>query len=477
MSHFINILIFIFASILAGCAVVSNARQEQRNVADKTSCDALCKTNSINLTNLSLENLVTIALSNRPSVVSAKLAVEDARLALKQLASDAPVVSATPWTAAKSSVSASHSESSKIADDLDDLRFSTDGSFSGSISLSLLVYDFGRYGASASAAAEEVVSAEKSLVDVGFKVFEEVSSAYFTLHEKAALLEVAYTNEFEYSEHLKRAEDSLAVGEAKQLDVTRARLDLSRAKEATIASSNAVITAGAEFLRAMGLDAVHGDFYEVLPPPSDRLGLMRKAFASTSFSADEAFSFAQTNSPAIAIARARLRSASSRVDYAIADLRPSISAGASLKFTDPVWAWSWAVDAAQSLFQGFRKTTAVERSVVSMKIASSNVDEAQQAVSEAIEIALADRDNSLKARDTARTSLRQARENLDTVKMQYQLGDVSRIEFTEGVSAFVDALGSNISAFYGQQRAEAQLFSLLGLKPVYSQSDVRGLNE
>jgi outer membrane protein TolC len=135
------------------------------------------------------------------------------------------------------------------------------------------------------------------------------------------------------------------------------------------------------------------------------------------------------------------------------------------------------VDAAQSLFQGFRKTTAVERSVVSMKIASSNVDEAQQTVSEAIEIALADRDNSLKARDTARTSLRQARENLDTVKMQYQLGDVSRIEFTEGVSAFVDALGSSISAFYGQQRAEAQLFSLLGLKPVYSQSDVRGLNE
>lgn len=462
------------ACLFAGCSVISNARKAQKEVAAKSGENSPAATNAVRLVDLTLENLVTIAMSNRPAVVAARLAVEDARLALKQLAADAPVVSTTPWTSPRASLDVGHSESSDIADDIDDLKFSTDGSMSGSISMSLLIYDFGRYSASAAAAAEEVVSAEKTLVDVGFSVFEEVSTTYFTLHEKSALLEVAYTNEFEYSEHLKRAEDALSVGEGKKLDVTRAKLDLSRAREQTIAASNAVVTAGAEFLRAIGVDAVCGDFNEVLPPGGERLAVMRKAFSASEYTAADAFAFARTNAPSTAIARARLRAASSKVDYAIADLRPSVSASASFRFTDPVWVWGWAVDGAQSLFQGFRKTTAVERSVVAMKSAASAVDEAEQELSKSIEIAVADRDNSVKARDTARTSLREARENLATVKTQYALGDVSRIEFTESVSDFVSALGSRVSAFYSEQRAEARLFSLLGSRPVYREAEVRG---
>ncbi len=466
--------IALLACLFAGCSVVSNARKAQRDVCAKSAENAPAPTNTVSLAGLTLENLVTVAMSNRPSVVTARLAVEDARLALKQIAADAPVVSRTPWTSPKVSVSAGHSESSDFADDIDDLKFSTDGSMSGSISMSLLIYDFGRYGASAAAAAEDVVSAEKTLSDVGFAVFEEVSAAYFNLHEKSALLEVAYTNEFEYSEHLKRAEDSLAVGEGKRLDVTRAKLDLSRAREQTIAASNAVVTAGAEFLRAIGVDAVRGDFNEVLPAGSERLAVMRKAFSASGYTAADAFAFARTNAPSTAIARARLRAASSKVDYAIADLRPSVSASASFRFTDPVWVWGWAAEGVQSLFQGFRKTTAVERSVVAMKSAAFAVDEAEQELSKLIEIAVADRDNSVKARDTARTSLKEARENLATVKTQYSLGDVSRIEFTESVSDFVSALGSRVSAFYSEQRAEARLFSLLGAKPVYREADVKG---
>lgn len=467
-------LIFTLAFFHAGCSVISGARKAQEEVSSKSREDAPALAGQVDLAGLSLEELVSVAMSNRPSVVAARLAVEDARLALKQLAADAPVVSRTPWTSPRLSVAAGHSEASDAVGDLDDLRFSTDGSMSGTVSLDLLVYDFGRYGAAAAEAAENVVAAEKALVDTGFSVFGEVSAAYFTLHEKSALLEVAYTNEYEYLEHLHRAEDSLAVGEGKMLDVTRAKLDLSRARETTIAASNSVVIAGAEFLRAMGVETVRGDFNDILPSGSGSLATMYKAFSASRYTADEAFFFARTNSPSVSIARAKLRAASSKVDRCIADLGPTLSAGASFRFTDPLWAWGWAVDAAQSLFQGFRKTTAVERSVVAMRSAASAVDEVEQELSKAIEIAVAERDNSVKARDTARTSLKEARENLATVKTQYALGDVSRIEFTESVSDFVSALGSSVSAFYGEQRAEARLFSLLGSMPVYSEDEVKG---
>jgi outer membrane protein TolC len=108
----------------------------------------------------------------------------------------------------------------------------TDGGASAGLSLDVLVYDFGRNSARAKAAAENLVSSELSLLNAGYDVFGEVASAYFTVLEKDALLEVAYTNEYECALQLEQAEALFESGEGQQLDVLRSRLDLAEAKEA-----------------------------------------------------------------------------------------------------------------------------------------------------------------------------------------------------------------------------------------------------
>jgi outer membrane protein TolC len=104
-----------------------------------------------------------------------------------------------------------------------------------------------------------------------------------------------------------------------------------------------------------------------------------------------------------------------------------------------------------------------------MRQAAATVDEQEQILSRSLEVAIAGRDNAVKALDTANASVVDARENLKTVKAQYFEGDADRIEFTAAVAAYTKALGNRVSAFYAGQRAEARLFRITGRKPVWTE--------
>lgn len=452
------------ALAVVGCSTVERAREAQRGARGRGVGEAV-EDKTPPEYGSSLSNLVEFALANRPSVALARLAVEDARLALKEIRANAPLASSTPWNAVGASVVGGYSASS-AATHLSDLEGKTRGSWSSSLSLDILLWDFGRNDASVRAQAERVAAAELSLVKAGYAVFDEVAGAYFERLKAAALLEVAFTNVQMRAEHLDRAKARLEQGEAQKLDVTRARLDYAEAVESVVSASNQLVTATADLAASLGLDTgSNGGIppYGAIPPGSRP----RRVFAETSEGVRELFAFARTNEPAMQVSRAKLRAASAAVDYAIADLGPTFGASLSLNWTDPMWYWRWGVDAAQSLFTGWRRTAAVDRATVALESASAEVDAAELALSFSIEQAVAERDNASEALASATASVRSAKENLDTVTEQLSVGDASRIEYTDAVADFVSSLASCERAFYRGQIAEARLFALLGLRPEY----------
>ena len=447
----------------AGCATVKRAHDAQeetrgRGVGEVAAAKFAPDAGS------SLSNLVEFAMENRPSIVSARLAVEDARLALKEIRSNAPLASSTPWNAVGASAGGGYSAAS-ASTHLRDLEGKTRGGWSGALSLDILVWDFGRNDANVRAQAERVAAAELSLVKAGYSVFEQVSVAYFERLQAAALLEVAFTNVQMRTDHLDRARARLEQGEAQKLDVTRARLDLAEAVEEVVAASNRLGTATADLAASIGLETGVGCFASRSALLSG--GRPEKAFAETREGARELFAFARTNEPSMQVSRAKLRAASAAVDYAVADLGPTLNASLSLNWTDPLWYGRWGVDAAQSLFTGFRKTTAVDRATVALRSAAADVDAAELELSLSVEQAVAERDSAREALFSASASVRSARENLDTVTEQLSVGDASRIEYTDAVAAYVAALASCERAFYSGQIVEARLFALLGLMPQY----------
>ena len=472
MNRVERMLVFLLAAALAGCGTVRRARDAQTRLAPRGAdrADAARPAPQVDLRGAPLRALVEFALTNRPSMVSAALDVKDARLALRQIAADAPIASATPWNAADVSATTGYSETSPQAK-FDDLGHTRKGKATAGLSVDLLVWDFGRNAADARAQAEKVVAAELALVREGYAVFDEVSAGYFALVRNAALYEVACTNELEYLAHLAQAEDRLALGEAKEVDVTRARLDLAKARQDVVAASNDVVTAGTELMAAMGVEAGSGTAASVVGVPAGGFARRLRALPESAADVSALYALAVTNAPDMRIARARLRAASAEVDAAVADLMPKVSASVSLNWVDPLWYWNWGANAAQALFTGGRRRTAVDRAVVALEASAASVSAAEQQLSHDLSLAVAERDNAAEARRTAQTSLREARENLALVKAQYDLGDASRVDFSDAVSALARACGDSLSAHYRAQTAEARIFRLTGSDPVYPEEE------
>ena len=142
---------------VAGCGTIFNAREAQKAVKDKG--EGICSdvaSSKLDLADYSLHELVDFAMTNRPSMVAAALAVVDAHLALKEIEADAPLVSGTPWNSPHVGASLGYSESS-LADHR--LRSKTTGNASAGLSLDVLVYDFGRNQAQADAQVERLIAA------------------------------------------------------------------------------------------------------------------------------------------------------------------------------------------------------------------------------------------------------------------------------------------------------------------------------
>ena len=444
------------ASILAGCGTIERARQAQREMAAFTNDVAAAAATSprVSLLGRSLQEYVEFASTNRPNVEAARLAVSNAVLALMTVTSD---------RALQARLSGGYSQATANTHEFS--WHQRRGKGTADISFDLLICDFGRIDAREKSAREDLIAAKLALADAELRVLDEVCQAYFTVLRNDALLEVARTNEYMHSEHLRQAESLFGAGEAKKLDVLKARVDLSDARLETINASNEVVTAGAEFLRTLGLESDRASRADVLAVASNTLETAVAELAATSYNAVEALQIARTNSPSLMVQRARLRAAVADVDYAVADLMPEVTLSSAFSFADPAWNWSWGFRAVQTLIDGLRKQHAVDMAVVAMKAAHTAVEEAEQTLSCDLAVAAAVRDNARQSLATARVEVEQARENFDNVMAQYRVGDASRLDFTDAAGALASALGARVRAFYAAEMAEAQLVRLTGRDP------------
>jgi outer membrane protein TolC len=107
-----------------------------------------------------------------------------------------------------------------------------------------------------------------------------------------------------------------------------------------------------------------------------------------------------------------------------------------------------------------------------MRSAAAEVQNAEQALSRDLEVAISKRDDARESRTTARESFAQARQNYEQVRIQYKLGEANRVDFSVAVADFVKSWGNRISAFYQGQRAEAEIFALIGMFPEYEEKIV-----
>jgi outer membrane protein TolC len=432
---------------LCGCQTVKMARQAQ-SATDRLPGETTVTAAQAHLESASsyaLTNLEQIARTYHPSMLQAQQAIVSARLQCRMIhSSRLPQITAS-GTYDRSTQNSSGRRPSST-------RMS--GSWSGSLGLDLLLYDFGKLDSQEKQALQSLIAAEEQLRVTELELTFNVRSAFFEYLRSEELCRVALESEKQFAQHLEEARTMVQVGTRRQYDVTKAEVDWGNARMNVITYNNGLLVARAQLNRALGL-ADAPDYLigkgEMPPHPERVEALMAKA---------------RDNAPSLAVLRARERAASAYVDQTIADLYPDLSLGADAGFSGRgfplTWNFSWALRVVQNIFDGHRKTARIDDAVTQLRSARASVSNEEQATFLSLMNAVTQRESAEKKLEVSELIQRQAIENLDIVNEQYRVGVSSSIERTDAQVTVTQAKADVVRARYDDQAARARIAWLIG---------------
>jgi len=440
--------VFFLAAGLCGCGTIKQAHQAQSE-NDRLPGESTVTAAHAGLADSgphALTNLEQIARLYHPSVCKARQAVESAKLQIHTVrAGRLPALSASGTYNRNTQNSWGQTAETEMQ-----------GSWNGSLSLDLLLYDFGKLNAQEKKAVEGLIASERQLRQTELDVTYDVQTAFFELLRAAELYRVSFESQRQYAEHLEEARIMAEVGTRRPYDVTKAQVDLGNARLDVITASNTLFTARAQLDRNLGLTERTGFEIGYGSMPTNAAGI------------DALMALARQNTPSLAVLEAKTRAASFAIDQAIAELYPDLSLGADASLAGRgfpfAWNYSWATRIAQDLFTGYRKTDTIKSAIADLRIARANQADAEQSLYLQIVQAVAQRESSQKSLEVSEMILSQSKENLDIVNEQYRVGLASSIERTDAQVALTKAQGDVVRARYDRQLALARIAYLTGQK-------------
>lgn len=430
-----------------GCADIAAARRAQDASAAPPG-ERTIKAKDVGLDSadaqLTLDRGLEISLASNSSIAASHARVESAEARIKELRGPlGPQVSVSAdyrasWVGGGGKTSTrqdSHSEG---------------------ISLSQLLFDFGKTSAQAKQASDQYVAALSDLQNQRNDIALGYLSAHFGVLKQQGLVRVAEENVKQFEKRLEQVEGFVKAGIRIRYDVTKAQVDLGNARLQLVQARTALTKQRATLENALGL-AEDAPFRLVDGSLAD-LGL-------DDFGA--LLAKARDSHPKLAALVSRESAASSALDAAVADLAPSISFQGALDgsgdlVSPTVWsaflspAFNWV------LFNGGAKSARVREAIGALREARANRAQEEQQVFLDLRQAVSLRDDAKERLSITTLTLKSAQENSDLVQGLYAAGRASSVELTDAQVALSKAQGDQVTAQYDYQIAIATVLRAIG---------------
>lgn len=435
--------------LFSGCSSVHSAREAQ-DISKISAGERTVTAVEVGLSKdapLSLNRALEIALVYHPSIVQARQSLVSADKQFKDaIAGYLPSVNASAGYRKGTSNNSVASASNKSKD-----------SYSASVSLNQLIYDFGKTPASIRQAYESKLSTEALLKSTENNIVYNTRQAYYDLIKQQALVKVAEETVHQFQVHLEQTQNLFEVGRRIKYDITKAKVDLGTARIDLINARNTLTTARAVLNNTLGLAEDPG--YIVQEPPSEE-------FKNHSF--EELIKIARKNQPELVAKLAQERGASAAVDQAIADLYPSLSLNGSYSWSGSkfplVWNWSLGSVLGWNIFSGFQKNNQIDKAVANLRTTRAARAELEQRIYLDLTRAVAQLESAGERLTLAQLTVQQAEENLNLVNERYKIGKASSIELTDAQVALMNSRVSHIQAAFDYQTAVALIKKTIGGK-------------
>ncbi len=387
---------------------------------------------------LTLERCVGIALAKHPNIAASAntITVNESRVGQAE-ASYYPRVN---WTAG--------------------YRRTSPGSldkYSGSITLSQNIYDFGKTPAQVSVQKWNLESAGSDLQDVSDQIIFNVRQAYYGVLQAQRNRDVAAETVRQFGQHLEQARGFYEVGSKPKFDVTRAEVDLSNARLGLIRSENALRIAIVNLNNAMGIPAAPEYAIE------DSLSFQRY-----SITLEDATKRAYESRPDLRSATARKQAAEASVRLAKSGHYPELTGSASYNWEGESFpldhGWDVGATLAFPLFSGFSTRYQVEESGAALNVLLANEELLRQTILLEVQQAYLNLKEAEERIPAAELVVKQAEENLDIANGRYTAGVGSPIEVTDAEVALSSAKTAYIQALYDYRIAQASLEKSMGAR-------------
>jgi outer membrane protein len=415
------------------------------------------------LPEMSLEQLIQIALDNQPNIRSAQAALEgaDARVGIARSGYFPVIGTTTTYNRQTSNQAggvnpATGNVSRRSVTGISRNRQDFTARFSQN------VFDSFRRESNIQAAREDQTAAKFDLSTTRQDVVLDVQTAYYNYLLARRLVEVNQEAVRRNIQSLERARGFFEVGTRPKIDVTRAQVDLANAELALVRARNGVAVTFATLNNAIGVP--EHPFYRVpgeleIPPPTVK-------FEELVATLEESIRIALDNRTEIRALRARIRSAEANLTLAKRNFLPSVSADANWNYRgqDLPYAPNWVVGATLTVpILNPPLFSEVDEAAANLASAQASEEITAQNVALEVQQSLVDLVSARERIRTAEVLLTQARENLDLAQGRYQVGVGPLIDVTDAELALTQAESENIQSIVDFKLSEARLRKAMGL--------------
>jgi outer membrane protein len=406
-------------------------------------------------TKLTLRECVDTALKNQPAIRAAQQNVNAGRGRETQAVS--PFF---PQVSASTGYSESHALGGAFGE-------SITKSYTTTLSMNQLLYDFGKTGNTLDATRWSTRSYEHDLERTVQDVVLNVKQAYYALLAAKKLVEVAQKTIEQTESHLKQAEAFFHAGSKPRFDVTRAEVEVNTARLGLINAMNGVRIRTIVLNNAMGIDPGQATEIEGQLPAVTAITTLEQAQAD-----------ALKNRPEMLKAEADIEAAKARLRAEESNYFPTLSANGAYNWATGTQdlgefngvplggraqdSWNAGVILSVPLFQGGLTKGRVSEARANLIAIEVQRDAARQTVLLEVNQSYADMESAKVRIDVMESSLQKARDNLEIAQGRYEAGFGPYLEVTDAQLSAVNAETDRVQALYDYFLAAARLQKATG---------------
>lgn len=397
------------------------------------------------LIGLSLEECLSLALANHPSLKRAKSSTRDIAAQLEALR-------------ANKRVTLGLTGSARYNGDYDywDDRYHNE---TVSLTASKLLYDTGRNRLQQEIRAESLKGSLETERNTQITVAANAKRAYYDLVLKLLNRDVEREKLANLEEHLRTAEGFYEVGNSAFIEVTKAQADVSSARVSLLKAENDILVSQEALRVAMGSDS------------AGSISLSGTLFLpDTAGDVTELIAAALEDRPDYRKLLHDVRGGELSVTNAARSNSPSItgSAGSSLSKREGYSAtndYNVGVNVNIPIIDGGAMKASLESARAQLEQVNADVESLRQQLTYSVRSAALSLTNALDRVKSSEDGVRYAEENLELAQGRYEVGVGDALELSDAVSTLATSRYTYYQALFDAQTARTDLDEALGHLP------------